>query len=309
MSLRSGFLSGFLLLISILPVFSQSSGLSVRWESDLPEPPRLRVSDDDPGGDPPSASLGDGFSITFSSMDGLTGSQQLIFDQAAAIWESYLIGYKDGISLDGVTIEATGVYIDGVGETLGSAGPVGYDVQGGYMLATSGIMEFDTADLANLEAEGSLLYVVTHEIAHVLGFGTLWDAPGYGIPGQQVCIDGTGQYTGPEGLVAWQSEFGDSGDSYVPVELDGGAGTADAHWDSLSGVTDRHGNELANELMTGWLAPDPDDVFISQTTVASFGDLGFNVDLSTFLVPEPSSTALLALSLLLFVGRHRRHPA
>ena len=36
------------------------------------------------------------------------------------------------------------------------------------------IMQFDTADLATMEANGSLVDVITHEMGHVLGFGTIW---------------------------------------------------------------------------------------------------------------------------------------
>ena len=34
-------------------------------------------------------------------------------------------------------------------------------------------MEFDTADLAQMQSEGTLLAVIEHEIGHVLGIGTL----------------------------------------------------------------------------------------------------------------------------------------
>ena len=36
-------------------------------------------------------------------------------------------------------------------------------------------MSFDTADLAQIEADGSLVRVIMHEMGHVLGIGTIWD--------------------------------------------------------------------------------------------------------------------------------------
>ena len=39
-------------------------------------------------------------------------------------------------------------------------------------------MSFDTADLAQMEADGSLVRVIMHEMAHVLGFGSIWDRLG-----------------------------------------------------------------------------------------------------------------------------------
>ena len=40
------------------------------------------------------------------------------------------------------------------------------------------MMQFDTADLAEMEADGSLVRVIIHEMGHVLGFGTIWDRVG-----------------------------------------------------------------------------------------------------------------------------------
>ena len=35
-------------------------------------------------------------------------------------------------------------------------------------------MTFDTADLQAMEANGTLVDVITHEMGHVLGIGTIW---------------------------------------------------------------------------------------------------------------------------------------
>ena len=219
---------------------------------------------------------------------GLTASQQTIFSQAEATWEGLLTGYQPGITLTEGTINAAGAAIDGVGGILGSAGPEFGTAQGGFILTTSGSMQFDTADLASLESGGWLEAVILHEMAHVLGLGTLWTWNG-------VYLTGSGQYTGAYGLAAYQTEFSQPGATYVPVELGGGGGTANGHWNEvnygagLTGITDGEGRDMRNELMTGWLNSP---TFISQTTVQSFRDLGFTV------VPEPSTALLLAAGLL-----------
>src|SRR5437773_1724307 len=41
-----------------------------------------------------------------------------------------------------------------------------------------GLMSFDTADLAKMEADSTLNDVITHEMGHVLGIGTIWDLKG-----------------------------------------------------------------------------------------------------------------------------------
>ena len=223
--------------------------------------------------------------INLNFVGGLTESQQTVFTQAELFWESVLTGYQTGISIpDGVTINAEGEYIDGEGGILGSAGPTLGTYQADLWLTTEGDMTFDSADLASLEISGLLEDVILHEMAHVLGFGTLWKLNSFYddlVPGE---------YTGAFGLAAYQAEF-DPLATFIPVELDGGAGTAGGHWDEidggagLTGITDGSGNDMRDELMTGWLNPDP---FISNTTRMSFMDLGYTVS----AVPVPAAVWL-----------------
>ena len=201
------------------------------------------------------------FDINVIFGGGLSPSQQAVFTQAENTWESLVPGYQAGISITSLDITASGIAIDGPGGILGQAGPTWGTDQGGFILSTDGIMQFDTADLSVLETSGDLVDVILHEMAHVVGLGTLWELNG-------VYVNGTGQYTGAAALAAYQAEF-DLAATFVPVELDGSAGTANGHWDETWAGG-------PNELMTGWLnAP----TFISNTTVRSFVDIGY--------VPEP----------------------
>ena len=78
-------------------------------------------------------------------------------------------------TVDDLLIFAEVRAIDGVGGILGAAGPCLIRVANG--LTIIGYMEFDEADLVDLAAFGHLEDVVLHEMAHVLGLGTLspWD--------------------------------------------------------------------------------------------------------------------------------------
>lgn len=233
------------------------------------------------------------------------------FDSAEATWESLLIGYQGGVAVNSsfgsslsagdtltdVIITATVEGIDGVGGTLGSAGPTGVILDNlGFTLATDGRMRFDTADVENLALAGTLEAVVLHEMAHVLGFGTLWDD-------NNVYVDGSGEYTGAAATLEWQNDFGQSGTP--DVELQGGTGTANGHWNEnfggsgLVGITDSLGRDMRDELMTGWLNPNS---FISRMTVESFHDIGFEVA----AVPEPGSLLVLALGASVSLMRRRR---
>ena len=73
-------------------------------------------------------------------------------------------------------IDASGVGIDGAGGILGQAGPD--TLRTGSLLPVHGVMQFDAADLAQLESSGQLVSVITHEMGHVLGIGSIWQQKG-----------------------------------------------------------------------------------------------------------------------------------
>jgi hypothetical protein len=228
---------------------------------------------------PPPVSL---FNIDVVFGGGLTPSQQAVFANAAARWQEIIVGdVPDFGGVDDIVIFASGVPIDGPGGILGQAGPTGQRPVS--FLPFSGIMQFDTADLAALESGGSLVDVILHEMAHVIGFGTIWDDLGLLVGG------GTAnpRFIGPLATAEHNARFGVT-DTGVPVENTGGPGTRDSHWrESI----------YNNELMTGFLNPGFNP--ISRVTIAQWADLGYDVDYSTadpFLVaPSLSASALAAL--------------
>ncbi len=152
-------------------------------------------------------------------------------------------------------------------------------------------MTFDSADVALLAQLNLLEAVVLHEMAHVLGFGTLWNANG-------LYTDGTGEFLGTNATAAWQNDFGQTGTPNV--ELGGGPGTANGHWNEVdggagaTGIVDNLGRDMRDELMTGWLNSNP---FISNMTIASFRDIGF---ITTTAVPEPSLLTTMFAGLAAF---------
>src|SRR5690606_8376593 len=67
--------------------------------------------------------------------------------------------------------------IDGVGKVLGRAGPCIIRTASG--LPVVGYVELDTADLVNLNSNGTLDDVMTHEFGHVLGLQSFnWNRRG-----------------------------------------------------------------------------------------------------------------------------------
>ncbi|WP_439623339.1 pre-peptidase C-terminal domain-containing protein [Gemmata sp.] len=219
-----------------------------------------------PGGPtfPPAPVSGFNIALRFS---GLTPTQQAVFQNAANRWGQIITGdlpdaVFQGIFVDDLLIDASATPIDGVDGILGQAGPDAFRV-GGAGLPVHGFMQFDTADLAVLERTGDLFSVALHEMAHVLGFGTLWQTKGLaeGIGGINP------QYTGAQGTAAFNTVFGRSGAS-VPLEPFGGLGTDGSHFSEDLFVT---------ELMTGFLDPGVLNP-LSIVTVGAMADLGYAVN-------------------------------
>ena len=231
------------------------------------------------------------FVIEVRFLGGLTPRQQDAFAGAADRWSRIIVGdvpsvVADGEIIDDVVIVAEGRSIDGIGRILGQAGPTRLRPATGpaAFLPAKGIMRFDTADLQNMEQNGTLNDVITHEMGHVLGIGTIWREKGLLLRS----ASNNPVFTGPAASV----EFGrlrNIGSTAVPVADEGGPGTVDSHW------RERIFN---NELMSGSIAGVGNP--ISRVTVASLQDLGYVVDINAaepFALQSLSSddrTALVA---------------
>ena len=254
----------------------------------------LRVSD---GASPPvtagvdvvaGAPSGEPFNISLLFVGSFTPTRTAAFNSAANRWSQVIhtgladlpLSYAAGGcgadsaafsgTVDDVLITASVTAIDGPGNVLASAGPCYYRTAD--ELALAGSMQFDVADIVNLENSGDLEDVVLHEMGHVLGIGTL---PGWSN-NQSGAGSLTSSFVGPRARGAWQ-ELG--GNGAVPVENNGVPGTSDSHW--RESVFDR-------ELMTGYEDAGRDP--LSRLTVAALGDLGYGVNLSSaenFLLPLP----------------------
>ena len=189
---------------------------------------------------------------------------QTYFNQAAATLEKIITAdlpnmvMPDGTVVDDLLIQASVTAIDGVGNTLAQAGPT--DLRGGSNLPYYGIMEFDIADIGTMVSSGTFGDVVMHEMAHVMGFGTLWGYFGFNAT--------VGQYTGTNALREYRNLSGNAAATYVPLETGGGAGTQNVHWSEAVFKT---------ELMTGYAEPSG-NMPLSRMTVGSFQDLGYQVD-------------------------------
>jgi len=244
-----------------------------------------------------------------------TPARESVFTTAATRWEFLIFGDVPNVSLnrpaggcggvlpainetvDDIIIYAILDSIDGPGKVLGQAGPCTIRGSG---LPVIGVMEFDTADVANLEASNRFALVIEHEMGHVLGYGTVWgnllvDPVSGGNPGADP------HFVGTQALAAFDRSGGVnySLSAKVPIENTGGSGTTNAHWRE---------SVFKNELMTGFINSGANPLSVVST--ASMGDLGYQVnyagsDVYVLMPAPPVATVGATLAL----GNDIRHVA
>ncbi|HEX6750165.1 MAG TPA: hypothetical protein VF092_22925 [Longimicrobium sp.] len=210
----------------------------------------------------------DGFQIELRITDRLTPVQQEVVVGAAERWVKLVRGPA------GMVQEVGGTKVRGLLVHVTAS----FGKHGGVVASTQSVrkwpvgplaglprvvkIEFDTAELDELQEDGRLGDVAVHELAHALGFGVVWrdrklvekDAAG------QLVFRGTmamQEYARLRGAV-----------SPVPVPIDEGIGKSDDHWQEKT---------FAPESMTPTVhkASRP----LSRITVSSLGDLGYAVSL------------------------------
>lgn len=212
------------------------------------------------------------FDIKFNFNDDTPANVRAIFQEAAARWKSIIIRdlpsftSEDGTVIDDLLIDVDISRIDGQGGTLGQAAPTENRAVG--HLTARGFMQFDPPDVESGIRDGSFSRVVLHEMGHVLGVGTIW--PRLGL------LQGAGgkepRFIGTAATVAYQDLYKVNDNKGVPVEAEGGPGTALGHWDEET---------FDEELMTGYTLGMP-FLPLSKITVGSMQDMGYGVNLNAF---------------------------
>mmetsp|Transcript_6862 Transcript_6862/g.8295 ORF Transcript_6862/g.8295 Transcript_6862/m.8295 type:complete len:386 (+) Transcript_6862:150-1307(+) len=205
-----------------------------------------------------------------------------------AITEDYIV--QRGETINGLLIVAEVIPIDKEGGVLGQAAPcvAVRDNTGQKLLPRAGFMQFDIDDFDALVDNGSINAVIRHEMGHVLGIGSLWQAWGNNLVQNPCPFIGDcttdPSYTGSNGIEGFNS-LGGSGQ--LDVADQGGGGTRNAHWREAT---------FQGELMTGFLSGGNQ---ASIMTLQSMIDLGYIVNLDaaedytipgTSLPPTPNGT-------------------
>jgi len=207
-----------------------------------------------------------------------TSQEQAIVTWAADLWSQIITGdVRDDTDLNGNPVDDIAISMN-IGRIDGSGNPLTGDVLAQtqitavrdpgsidqWLPVTSSIM-LDSTDLKNSINQGwsgTWDTIIMHEMGHALGFaGIVFDNLGL--------VNSFGNFTGADATVAYGT-----GATSVPLEQDGGSGTAGSHWDEATFAPD--GVPMSNELMTGYVVQN-EQTYLSDTTVGAMADLGYNV--------------------------------
>ena len=208
---------------------------------------------------------------------------------AIARWESVIatnIGaaFISGVStaddffgvVDDVRVYVQVATIDGPGGTAGSAGA--RIVRVSSELPVISAITLDRDDISRLSA-ADLRDIALHEMAHALGFATVWDNLGL-VSGPDT------HFNGAKAIAAFDAAGGSGyAGEKVPADSD------EAHWrGSVFG---------ANELMIGSFIGGSSQRPMSAITVQSMADIGYTVNVSqadAYTLPYTNSPTMRALA-------------
>ena len=238
----------------------------------------------------------------------VSSSNQAVFNSAAARVRGFIVGATPPVNMTGAAMDfctgsgsaplgetVTGLLIfasvdsiDGPNGTWGQAGPCYYRGEADYRTIVGRLM-IDEDDIGTIVAGGYLEALVTHEMLHVLGLGSLWG------PDEANLLTGSGApgvgYTGAGGIAGCRDVGGTVVcANSVPVEDCVGItqecveGNVEGHWKETT---------FRRELMTTYLnlgGANP----LSVMSIRSFEDLGYVVNTAA-ADPYTLSASLAAL--------------
>jgi hypothetical protein len=166
--------------------------------------------------------------------------------------------------IDDLRITASITSVDGGGGAFAWGGYT--SVRADSYLPSQGYIRLDSADLSTMQSYGLVDDIAFHEILHAMGFGTAWNAMGLVDN-----VNGDLRFTGENAIQAYNDIYATiaANDPLsaigVPVETDGGSGTAGVHWDHET---------FGAEMMTGTLNTRQN--VISDMTIAALEDMGYD---------------------------------
>lgn len=140
--------------------------------------------------------------------------------------------------------------------------------------------------------KSTFYYMFLHEIGHGLGIGALFDNNNL-----KETSNGTQWYIGSNAVREYNYYFTDNSYDRIPIENNGGGGTANVHLEEGDEGTVSSNNRYYNgvlhpgldhELMSGWADNINYQLPMSRITLGCLEDLGYSVDYNEVETYDPS---------------------
>jgi Bacterial pre-peptidase C-terminal domain len=207
----------------------------------------------------PQASDDRKFSIQLNYSNAVSATVKDALNQAAKTWES-AIAYSSFNGPQTLNINVTGV--DDSQQWLAAAKNTdGQTDANGRWMPIAGNMKINTSYTNTFNNNPQYVKdIVTHEMGHVLGIGTLWETHGRNLIDDATDTYQANSYAGK----AYGEVLGTFAPTAVPVEV----GTH-GHWSE---------NTFNAEMMTPYAESVGTKLPLSEITIASLRDLGWNVN-------------------------------
>lgn len=221
-------------------------------------------------------------------LDGLSQSARNAITQAADFWEN-VISYSSFNGPQTLTIDLSGLFSND--NWLAQAGPDTFArAANGRLLPVSGVSTINTRYLSDYNSNPDYLgSIMTHEFGHILGIGTLWE-----YLGRRFVNRSTGTYNANTYAGWYYGELlGTYTQTAVPVATGIGSGSDYGHWSE---------SVFNTELMTPIAESPGTPTPLSQLTIASLRDIGYNVNYGAaqpYTLPGSSSSVASLLSSLI----------
>lgn len=211
-------------------------------------------------------------------------------DQAADRWEQFVRFNPAVVSSvksfypewNGISLEFFSQFSDSVSGVIASCGPTsGIDLMGDAVKFNSLQFEINVNSYyQNYFSPSDWVDIVAHELGHALGIGVFWDPYVTGITGgvapSNNFLDGNAYDNAQQAYNSITSTTRQK----IPLENEGGGGTASAHWEDDYRPSTSPGSMgvgyagLSNELMVGYYSPGMQSI-ISDLSIKTLVDFGY----------------------------------